>query len=63
MEMSAAGPEPAGGVHAKSRGSLLFHQLMRRWIALGIPAFIAVMIIVVLMVTSFGATTRLGMSG
>jgi len=36
---------------------------MRRWIALGIPAFIAVMIIVVLRVTSFGATTRLGMSG
>jgi len=33
---------------------------MRRWIALGIPAFTAVMLIVVLMVTSFGATRRLG---
>ena len=36
-----------------------FHRLMRRWIALGIPAFTAVMIIVVLMVTSSGATTSL----
>ena len=36
---------------------------MRRSIALDIPAFIAVMIIIVLMVTSFDATTRLGISG
>jgi uncharacterized membrane protein len=35
-----------------------FHRLMRRWIALGILAFTAVMIIVVLMVTSLGATIR-----
>jgi uncharacterized membrane protein len=33
---------------------------MRRRIALGIPAFTAVMIIVVLMVTSFGSTASLG---
>ena len=36
-----------------------FHQLMRRWIALGIPAFTAVLLIVVLMVTSIGAATIL----
>ena len=38
-----------------------FHLLMRRWIALGIPAFTAVMVIVILMVTGFGAATRLTM--
>src|SRR5437764_14646736 len=36
-----------------------FHQLMRRWIALGIPAFTAVLMIVILMVTNIGATTGL----
>ena len=36
-----------------------FHRLMRRWIMLGIPAFTAVMIIVILMVTGLGATTTL----
>ncbi len=36
-----------------------FHQLMRRWIALGIPAFTAVLVIVILMVTSTAALTSL----
>jgi len=36
----------------------VFHQLMRRWIALGIPAFTTVMIIAVLMVTSLGVATH-----
>jgi uncharacterized membrane protein len=31
---------------------------MRRWIALGIPAFTAVLVIVILMVTSAGAATQ-----
>lgn len=39
--------------------SPVFHQLMRRWIAFGIPAFTAVLVIVILMVTSFGAATSL----
>jgi uncharacterized membrane protein len=34
-----------------------FHYLMRRWIMLGIPAFTAVLVIVVLMVTGLGAAT------
>jgi uncharacterized membrane protein len=34
-----------------------FHRLMRRWIALGIPAFTAVLVIVILMVTRVGAAT------
>jgi uncharacterized membrane protein len=34
------------------------HRFMRRWIALGIPAFTMVMIIVVLMGTSLGARYR-----
>jgi uncharacterized membrane protein len=38
----------------------VFHQLMRRWIALGIPAFTAVLVIVILMVTSIGTMTSLG---
>jgi len=36
---------------------------MRRWIALGIPAFTAVLIIVILMVTSIGTMTNLGRFG
>ena len=32
----------------------VFHHLMRWWIALGVPAFVAVMLIVVLMVTHAG---------
>jgi uncharacterized membrane protein len=36
-----------------------FHRLMRRWIALGIPAFSAVLLIVVLMVTRAGVATTL----
>jgi uncharacterized membrane protein len=36
-----------------------FHRLMRRWIALGIPAFTAVLVIVILMVTSAGAVTSI----
>jgi uncharacterized membrane protein len=32
-----------------------FHRLMRWWIVLGVPAFVAVMLIVVLMVTHAGA--------
>jgi uncharacterized membrane protein len=35
-----------------------FHRLIRRWIALGIPAFAAVLVIVILMVTSAGAATQ-----
>ena len=37
-----------------------FHRLMRRWIVLGVPAFSAVLLIVVLMVTHFGVATSLG---
>ena len=37
-----------------------FHGLMRRWIVLGVPAFSAVLLIVVLMVTHFGVATSLG---
>jgi uncharacterized membrane protein len=37
-----------------------FHTLMRRWIVLGVPAFSAVLLIVVLMVTHFGVATSLG---
>lgn len=37
----------------------VFHRLMRRWIMLGIPAFTAVLVIVILMVTNFGAATTL----
>jgi uncharacterized membrane protein len=33
-----------------------FHRLMKWWVALGIPAFTAVLLIVVLMVTRAGAT-------
>jgi uncharacterized membrane protein len=36
-----------------------FHRLMRRWIALGVPAFSSVMLIVVLMVTRAGVATSL----
>jgi uncharacterized membrane protein len=36
-----------------------FHRLMRRWIALGIPAFSAVLLIVILMVTHAGVATSL----
>ena len=36
-----------------------FHRLMRTWIALGIPAFTAVLLIVVLMVTNIGVATGL----
>jgi|HubBroStandDraft_6_1064221.scaffolds.fasta_scaffold723830_2 uncharacterized membrane protein len=36
-----------------------FHHLMRRWIRLGIPAFTAVLVIVVLMVTGLGAATQI----
>ena len=36
-----------------------FHRLMRRWIVLGIPAFSAVLLIVILMVTHAGVTTLL----
>jgi uncharacterized membrane protein len=34
-----------------------FHRLMRRWILLGIPAFTAVLVLVILMVTGLGALT------
>ena len=37
-----------------------FHRLMRRWIVLGVPAFSAVLLIVVLMVTRAGVATSLG---
>jgi uncharacterized membrane protein len=37
-----------------------FHHLMRRWIALGVPAFSAVLLIVILMVTHAGAAISLG---
>jgi uncharacterized membrane protein len=37
-----------------------FHGLMRRWIVLGVPAFSAVLLIVVLMVTRAGVATSLG---
>ena len=37
-----------------------FHGLMRRWVALGVPAFSAVLLIVVLMVTRAGVATSLG---
>jgi uncharacterized membrane protein len=37
-----------------------FHLLMRRWIVLGIPAFSAVLVIVILMVTHAGVGTSLG---
>jgi len=33
-----------------------FHRLMKWWVALGVPAFTAVLLIVVLMVTRAGAT-------
>jgi uncharacterized membrane protein len=36
-----------------------FHRLMRRWIALGVPAFSSVLLIVVLMVTRAGVATSL----
>lgn len=36
-----------------------FHRLVRRWIMLGIPAFTAVLLIVVLMVSGRGAVTAL----
>ncbi len=36
-----------------------FHRLMRRWIVLGIPAFSAVFLIVILMVTHAGVATSL----
>jgi uncharacterized membrane protein len=36
-----------------------FHHLMRRWIALGVPAFSSVLLIVVLMVTRAGVATSL----
>jgi uncharacterized membrane protein len=36
-----------------------FHRLMRRWIVLGVPAFSAVLLIVVLMVTHAGVATSL----
>jgi uncharacterized membrane protein len=36
-----------------------FHRLMRRWIVLGIPAFSAVLLIVILMVTHAGVATSL----
>jgi uncharacterized membrane protein len=39
-----------------------FHRLMRRWIALGVPAFSSVMLIVVLMVTRAGVATSLSVS-
>ena len=39
-----------------------FHRLMRRWIVLGVPAFSAVLLIVVLMVTHAGVATSLGPS-
>jgi len=42
---------------------LTFHRLMRRWIALGVPAFTAVLVILILMVTSIGTTTSLGRFG
>jgi len=32
-----------------------FHRLMRRWIMLGVPAFSAVLLILILMVTHAGA--------
>ena len=38
-----------------------FHRLMRRWIALGVPAFSSVLLIVVLMVTRAGVATSLSM--
>jgi uncharacterized membrane protein len=34
-----------------------FHRLMRRWVGLGIAAFTAVLVLVILMVTSLGAQT------
>jgi uncharacterized membrane protein len=37
-----------------------FHRLMRRWIVLGVPAFSAVLLIVILMVTHAGAGISLG---
>jgi uncharacterized membrane protein len=36
-----------------------FHRLMWRWMVLGVPAFSAVLLIVVLMVTHFGVATSL----
>jgi len=36
-----------------------FHRLMRRWIVLGVPAFSAVLLIVILMVTHAGVATPL----
>jgi uncharacterized membrane protein len=38
-----------------------FHRLMRQWIALGVPAFSSVLLIVVLMVTRAGVATSLSM--
>ena len=38
-----------------------FHRLMRRWVALGVPAFSSVLLIVVLMVTRAGVATSLSM--
>ena len=37
-----------------------FHSFMRRWIVLGVPAFSAVLLIVVLMVTRAGVAKSLG---
>jgi uncharacterized membrane protein len=37
-----------------------FHGLMRRWVVLGVPAFSAVLLIVVLMVTRAGVAKSLG---
>jgi uncharacterized membrane protein len=36
-----------------------FHRLMQRWVGLGIPAFTAVLVLVILMVTGLGAQTPL----
>ena len=38
-----------------------FHRLMRLWVVLGVPAFSAVLLIVVLMVTHAGVATSLSM--
>jgi uncharacterized membrane protein len=40
-----------------------FHRLMRWWIVLGVPAFAAVMVIVVLMVTHAGANMMIPVPG
>jgi uncharacterized membrane protein len=41
----------------------LFHHLMRRWISLGIPAFGAVLVLVILMVTGLGSLTPFPVRG